>query len=654
MLGVHVFNALPLSRSRFHDDGSLFAPMFDAMHEAVAREPLLPAHRGGYVSASQARLATELGLLNLVSRSRLAQLLGEDEHIAWLAGDVTKRRTPALYDYLIEEHDIEEVGTSDLLWRLDEEFLAGQDDKWIRRLYEFLSRQRPGRYQHYSVPLIRLEDGTHVARGYGDPPAFLPTEGLSSPQDTVRPAVCNSKPALAFLKSLGLATFDHVDAIIRDVIPRYRKPVEVDEVQYATDLRDIMDAYQAASPSRERQLTDILRKTSFVRAVDTGSGELSFAKPSDVYLATERLQALFEGVPSVLLVGEQWRSEQVTRLLTACGIPRRLATVESTQRRSYQRGLFRSQRWKPFGITHEKRLAMRRAGGQTKITAGRLEVVTDREHRGLSKVLKRLSTLPAEDAAQRAALLWDELSAAPKEGFEGTYTWFRQKQYTQAFESTSVNLLNSEAWVPSESGRLQQPRHVEFANLGWKEHAFLQSIIKFKQPEPPSEVDTLAKATGIDPDVLDVVKKEARGLSVDDIREALRSKRTSRAGRGADSAGSGATRRRPAPLRIQVEMEPGVTPTGQAEHDRKMEIEEAAITLIQEREPTLSRTPRNNPGYDLYETDASGAAVRWIEVKAIARRLGLATRHPYAHPVRLRAREGQGVLALCRRACWNR
>lgn len=29
MLGVHVFDALPLSRSRFHDDGSLFAPMFD-------------------------------------------------------------------------------------------------------------------------------------------------------------------------------------------------------------------------------------------------------------------------------------------------------------------------------------------------------------------------------------------------------------------------------------------------------------------------------------------------------------------------------------------------------------------------------------------------------------------------------------------------
>ena len=48
-LGVRVFDAIPLSRSRFHDDDNRFAPMFDAVRDAIARERLLPAHRRGYV-----------------------------------------------------------------------------------------------------------------------------------------------------------------------------------------------------------------------------------------------------------------------------------------------------------------------------------------------------------------------------------------------------------------------------------------------------------------------------------------------------------------------------------------------------------------------------------------------------------------------------
>ena len=222
MLGVHVFDALPLSRSLFHDDDSRFAAMFDAVRDALAREPLLPAHRGGYVSASNAKLTPDKGLRDLTSRPRLAQLLGEDEPVAWLTGDITESRTPKLYDYLTDEHGIAEIDTSYLLELLDKQFLESQDDKWIRRLYEFLNRQRPESYYlRDDLPLIRLEDGTHVALGYGDDPAaFLPTDARSSPPNTVRPTVCDSKPALEFLKWLGLSEFDQIDALIRDVIPR--------------------------------------------------------------------------------------------------------------------------------------------------------------------------------------------------------------------------------------------------------------------------------------------------------------------------------------------------------------------------------------------------------------------------------------------------
>ena len=48
-----------------------------------------------------------------------------------------------------------------------------------------------------------------------------------------------------------------------------------------------------------------------------------------------------------------------------------------------------------------------------------------------------------------------------------------------------------------------------------------------------------------------------------------------------------------------------------------MRIEEQAITLIIELEPTLHRTPEGNPGFDLYETGSDGKQVRWVEVKSM-------------------------------------
>lgn len=48
-----------------------------------------------------------------------------------------------------------------------------------------------------------------------------------------------------------------------------------------------------------------------------------------------------------------------------------------------------------------------------------------------------------------------------------------------------------------------------------------------------------------------------------------------------------------------------------------MRIEELAIEQIVKLEPALIRTPEGNPGYDLYENDSTGAAVRWVEVKAM-------------------------------------
>ncbi len=655
LLTARVFDALPLSRSRFSGE-SRFVPLFDALCEAVGAEPLLPAHRGGYVAASQARLTEEPDLRNLVSRKQLAELLqsadllDEGEGVAWLATEIAENTTPALCHYLSTEHGVEEFETSDLLALLsyNKEFLVDQTDGWIRRLYSFLKRAGVRPQRLWSVPLIRLEDGSQVAPGFGArPSAHLPTEPPSGFPNTVRPAVCSSKPALNFLRSLGFSKPDAVDEIVRNVLPSYRKSKAVESSVYADDLRRIAGVFVAASRERRERLIEVLREASFVRAVDAETGESRFVKATDVYPRTQRFTALFDGVP-VLLAARPPRSlpaRDVATLLEACGASRTLAPIEIDGRGRFSRS---------------ERQQMRDEAGQRE--SSRKESITDWEFRGLQDLLDHLPNLPAEEAVDRARLLWDalrEAAARPgRPGFSGAYEWFYYRGWSARFDSASVQLLKRAAWVPDESRHLQAPGRVEFATLGWTRDPFLESIIGFRQPEPPSKLAALSAAAGVDRDAIEALKEALdAGFSDEEIGQMLRREARRRRAQTADPpTGSGVGTResgideraretgvvpmgvgarglssrdsavgatagegeRVFESYIRVEAESKGTAAGRGEHERRMGIEAAAIALIRDLEPSLKQTPPNNPGFDLYEAEEGGAPSRWVEVKALA------------------------------------
>ena len=328
LLTPRAFGVLPLSRPLF-PDGNRFAPLFEAVHEAIATEPLLPAYRGGPVPASQAALARGKGLRDLMSRQQLAELLGEDEPVAWLSGEITRSATPELHRYLTSEHGLKEFGTSNLLRLLsdDEEFLEAQTDAWIQKLYAFLGREDVDSYDYPldDVPLIRLEDGTHIWPGWGaEPVAFLPTDPPSGYPNTVRSSVCKSGPALEFLRSLGLSEPDQVDKLARNILPKYGEGSGIRQREYAVHLRHFLEVF--GSREQRGRLTDMLRETLFVQAVDAGTGAISFVRPADVYVG---LDALFNGVEGVLVARQAAARCAPTRDNRAAGGLWRFADVGS-------------------------------------------------------------------------------------------------------------------------------------------------------------------------------------------------------------------------------------------------------------------------------------------------------------------------------------
>lgn len=491
MLNTSALRCLPIDRAKF-PEGDMFAPVFDAVRQAFLNEALLPRFDGGFVSARQARMARTQDLRELFSAEQIESLFGA-QGCAWLTADITQDKVPELRKYLLQELQVPEITPDQVVVRLSKEFLEAESDEWIAQLYAFLNGQKAISGRFSTIPLVRLDDGTHVVAGDTcRAHAFLPS-AIETSFPTVRRAVCATSEARSFLISLGLTEPDPVDDVVWNVLPKYEATeVDGDDKAYAADIERVLTAFKTDSKAQRDKLLTALRETPFVMVVDTGDGKDYVSKPGEVYLATDRLKALFTGVPGVLVVDDNYqclRGEAIRELLEACGALRcpRPVLVNS--------------------LTCDQRRDLRRQTGYEE-TSGQNDVVTDWELAGVEALLTLLPTLTQEQRGERARLLWDALGDLEERRgrgvFDGTYSWTHYGQRkAPPFPAAFLRRLNNTAWVPDASGDLVLPTLVTFESLGWRANPFLQSKIAFKPPI----IDQLAREAGIEPAALDLLRK---------------------------------------------------------------------------------------------------------------------------------------------------
>jgi len=650
-LDTAVLRCLPLDRVKF-PESAMFTPIFEAVRNALAEENLLPRHGGGHVSAKQARLARTEELRELFGAAQLTNLLDAQSEIAWLSGDISPDRTPDLREYLIEELRIEEIRPETLIPKLSTAFLEAQSDDWVRQLYEFLGGQKALFWRARELPLVRLDDGRHVrAHADGQPQAFLPG-AVTTGFPTLRATVCNTEASSAFLMALGLTEPDLVDDVIVNILPRYSSDEPTGEATtYAADIERMLRAYRTDSESRRGRLVAALRETRFVASREQYEDAPRMAKPGEVYLATERLSHLFAGVEGVLLVDDghaSLKGEDVRTLLVACGGRRHLEPVSVEA-----------------NLDQETRLAIRMGAGLERATWEK--PIEDAMLRGLPELLMRIEALDRGMKRVRGMLLWDALadleSRQGSGAFLGTYSWsYSHESKTARFDAAFLRLLNEASWIADSEGALHRPSEVLFDSLGWKPNPFLLSKIRFKPPI----LDQLAREAGIEPGVLDLLKKlgvtsEAelrQRLGVqeegpagdkdgdDGVDDALKKfgiagkptppapdpaagDPTPSGGEGGSAGGgrppgTGGGKRTPGspggrPFISYVGSHPadeGPDPDG-LDQAARMALEAKAIELIRAKEPRWQPTPTHNPGFDLFEPGTDGQPSRWCEVKAM-------------------------------------
>lgn len=679
LLDVAALQCLPIERTKY-PEGSMFAPLFDAVRSALAAEPLLPRAGGGWTAAKNARLARTQELRELFDSKQLAALLDSREEVHWLSGDITRDTASTLRNYLLYELKVTELTPELILPRLTKQFLEAQPDEWILKLYEFLGGQsalvRQGRI--VNIPILRVEGGSHVvAESNGQPQAFLPSE-IRTDFPTVARSVCSTAKALEFLKALGLTEPDVVDDVVRNVIPKYmRGTVEADGEEYEADVNRILNAFGTQHRGQRDKLVAALKEASFVMSVDAGDRSQWASTPGEVYLATERLRELFAGVSGVMLVDDSYsclKGEDIRELLEACGAARYLQPIPAKCQLSW-----------------EQRTEIRRNAGLERFTWE--HPIADVSLRGLEALFSLLPKLDPLGRQQRAVLLWDALSDVESrrgsKAFTCEYTWgYSHQTKTASFDAAFVNRLNQAEWVPDRDGHLHAPTLVVFDNLGWKPNPLLQSKIRFKPPI----LDQLAKEAGIEPGVLDLLMKlgvtseadlrarlgvredtttsdgEPEGSVTDALKKLLgdapeptppvpepggQDPVTSGAGKRGDDRGTGTgsgaergtgrdghgngdskgrgsqtakrtpggTGGRPFISYVGAHPEDEEPDPDGLDQVARMALEAKAIELILSEEPDWRRTPTHNPGFDLYQGDEQGGATRWCEVKAMTGRL---------------------------------
>ncbi|MDE2845559.1 MAG: DUF3883 domain-containing protein [Gemmatimonadota bacterium] len=656
LLNVSVLQALPLNSAHFGEQ-SMFAELFQETKNSLIEQPLIPRFGGGHIAAKYAKIARSEELRKLFDESTLAELYGIDgSSFGWVSAEISRDRTHELWEYLQEELGVEEVTPYKVLSLVDTAFLEVRPDEWICRFYEFLNQQQALLDNSKRLPLVRLEDGKHVRAFFnGEPQAYL-QGSIETSFPTVKASVCCTDESRAFLQALGMTEPSPVDDVVRYVLPKYNlDEIEKGDTEYESDIRRILNGFSKGTSRQRETLIASLRETRFIKVRNSLDNSKSYQKPVDVYFDADRLKCLFRGVTQGFFIDDGFqclKGLKVHEMLEACGAVYYIRPISSN-----------------VLLPWEERKKLRERNGQS--MGGRYESIEDWKLHCLNDLLEAQQNFAVDERRERSKLIWEEISylaECRREVFTGQYSWTYYGNYSQPFDSTFLKSLNTREWIPDTKGDLQRPELTDFDTLDWKPNPFVLEKIRFR----PSVIDQFAKETGIDPGLVDLLKK--LGITSKEELEA-RLKLENENDLNDESASeddeenvineelSGAARQTTAstPAPLGKSMIPGnrrenaSLSKGQGQRrststqgtsggrtfisyiavhandnepdpdgldlSSRMVIENQAINIILERETDWKRTPAFNPGYDLYKVGSDNKPSVLCEVKAMTQSL---------------------------------
>lgn len=497
LLTVGVLQTMPIRPAEF-PRWSMFRPIYDRVRETLRTHALLPTHGGEYAAGNQVKLARGAELIELLSPQQLGELLGRQDVVYWLSGEITEVRTPDLYRYIVgrqvpsygydSKDDTEpliaevEFRPETLVARLNGPFVANQDDAWVTTLYGYLGGQRDLWPRLWSIPILRLEDGQHVSprRTDGRPGAYLPPEGQTD-FPIVKREIAKEPKAIQFLRGLGLLEPDAVEEVLEKVLPKYQKAnISVSEEEHRADILKIIRALESTDHIRRLNLLERVRGTHCVLATDAGKGVRYYATPAQTYLKSPELELYFEGNLKAYFLWEGYQQEE---LVGIC-----------------EWGVQEKVRVKRRPVDYKGNVIITSQHGWHK--RGLYGFDPDCQVDGLEHALTHIT-------ADKAEFIWNELLIPNKNCIYGVVETSTQRSYgnatREAVYSALGKLVREIEWLPDQAGEFHHPREMSLDDLpgGFEPDSVLGQDLGMRS----NLLSQLAQEHGIEPADIQFVKE---------------------------------------------------------------------------------------------------------------------------------------------------
>ncbi len=549
-------------------------------------------------------------------------------------------------------------------------FLDGAPDLWKRP--DSILRQKK---------ILRLEDNshTHPFQPDGSINAYLPSSSKTELL-TVKRDIVNDKGAKQFLKNLGLLEPDLFTEVI-EILSKYVAEPNIGLCENIEDLRKIgkllEDTSQAdmndlgklrivlAKLGLEKYLENfekfdshlVLRivvssSIKIIRAIDSSNRE-NYKTPKEVYFDSDELHMYFQNNANAWFVAKRY-PEDLERLFAKLQIER-VPRIEQKNKNSAG--------YVPIHDSH-----------------GRHERGLDGFDPDMR--VDGLECAVSDPTSEKSAFIWNKIAIPNSVYIRGIVEKSTRQTYAGRKKEKQLSefgkLLTDTAWLPDLNGKMHKPRKLTLDDLpkSFARDEKLADQLGMKK----DDVAKLAEKAGISKDVLNLAERiENAPPKLKKIKSLLQgeNKQTqqpesipndsvvdgsphnsgtgdgdstqgggtpggSGGGHGENGGGGGGSGRGSHTNGTSTDVNDrtnggdnssgtkpfisyiGVSPDEEdrdldgLEHSARMDLEAKAIDFILSRESDWQRTPRNNPGFDLYKTDRHDNQIAWCEVKAMS------------------------------------
>ncbi len=487
LLTVGALETMPIRSSDFPPD-SMFRPIFDAVSDVLESQALIPTVDGTFVSASHAKLARGSGLRELFDPAALASLLTSPVPLLWVSAEITSDGTPDLHEYFRETLGVEELTPETVIQRLTKPFLESRSDDWMIRLCNFLDGQKALLWRVKYLPIVRLQDGTHVSplSFSSGPAAYLSSQAHYDDVPLVKSVFLENETTRAFLKKLGIDDFDVFADFREKILPRYRaegSPVENGENE--RHIRQLSAALTLRNVSSEKrsELMDLACESPIVRSRNAVSRTDSYRKPGEVYYESDDLAMYFADNPAAWFLSADYPKD-LAECLEQLGVARTI----------------RIQTSGPF-IDQQGHAILSANHGSHERGIDRFDPDFDVD--GLRHAV-------SHPTAQRSVYVWEKIARPHNRQVQGvveksSYKDFRNKKSGNSY-SKMGKALSDCAWLPHD-GRFVKPATLSLDDLPevFSRDEVLASRLQMKV----DEVAALARKAGVDVEMLTLAKQLA-------------------------------------------------------------------------------------------------------------------------------------------------